>query len=85
MQAEVPDVTEQRHRSLNLPKEVEPLRAWLEEIKPFSESIEEILGDETDVLINGPRALVAIEFQAFVSMLATAVRLGKVILVALDE
>lgn len=61
-----------------LPSELEPIRAYIESIKPWDEPLEEILADTTRVQINAPRALIACEFKGFVFMLAKAVRLKKV-------
>jgi hypothetical protein len=65
----------------DLPPELEPVRDYLEGLKPFDESLESILGDQTQVTINAPRALIVVAFKSFVFSLAQGVRDGRVKLV----
>lgn len=63
----------------SLPKELEPLREWLEARRPYKEkTLEETLSAETSVFINAPRALMETGFQEAVWALRDAIAQGKV-------
>lgn len=62
----------------DLPASLEPIRDYIESIKPWDEPLEEILADTTKVQVNAPRALMACEFKGFIFWLAAAVKAGKV-------
>jgi hypothetical protein len=63
----------------NLPPELRRLREWLDERRPYrDQSLEEALVADTPPLINPARSLAERGFQDAVSMLASAIREGKV-------
>jgi hypothetical protein len=64
---------------VKLPRELEKLRPWLEEQRPYKDvSLEEALEADTSVFINPARSLTENGFQDAVSMLAAAIREGHV-------
>ena len=63
----------------NLPPELRRLREWLDERRPYrDQTLDEVLVADTPPLINPARALAERGFQDAVSMLASAIREGKV-------
>jgi hypothetical protein len=62
-----------------LPRELEPIREWLTEQRPWKDrTLEENVVEEANLLVNPTRALITNEFQGGIFMLIRAIRDGKI-------
>lgn len=63
---------------MKLPRELEPIRDWLNDQRPWKDqSLEDLLEADANVFVNATRALAIQDFQGGVFMLAKAVREGR--------
>lgn len=63
---------------MKLPRELAPIRDWLDDQRPWKDqSLEELLEADANVFVNATRALAIADFQGGVWMLAKAIREGR--------
>lgn len=64
---------------MKLPRELAPIRDWLEEERPFKDqSLEDLLEADANVLVNPARGLAIQDFQGGIFMLVRGIRAGRV-------